>query len=382
MVKCASRDFVSPMTKISKVSLVDATVEVLREGLMSGRWRTKLPSQRNLAKELGVSRRTLGDAISRLVKDGVISSAGLRRAHLIPQAPPAGTKPVAGPAKPRQLRVALLTMIPLVDMITEQRENVFRILTDLQHAGHHGLMIAFPKGKNPHKTGYLGKIMKESRPDAWLVLNGTNEILRWFAASGSPAMALGGRSRGLPLASVGADMMPFIADVLGRLTGLGHRRIVLIAPKPWRHPEPSPVIVEFRRKLNEAGVTPGEYHTPDWEETPEGLEKLLGELFRVTPPTAILCWSEHTDYGVQAWMKGRGLRSPSDVSLVSLWNDVACDWCMPGVRIVRPSDSADTIFYRRIRSWIHGVATGRPDNKQILPALCLDEGNSIGPPPM
>jgi hypothetical protein len=368
------------MTKISRVSLADTTVEVLREGVVTGRWQGKMPGQLKLAKELGVSRRTLGTALARLAAEGVLSSAGPRKVPVIPKASPVGAKPLAGPVEIRPLRVALLIMRPLSEMSATARQDVLEVMMNLQSSGHHGVLVVFPKGKNTQKTGYLRKLVKETPADAWLIHLGTAEILTWFVGSGLPAMALGGSGRGLKIASASADWVVFIGTVLDRLIGLGHRRIVLIAPGSARRPEPVRYVVEFRRKLIEAGVHPGEYHVPDWEETPGGLGKLLDELFRVTPPTAILCWAAHTVYGVQAWLKGRRLRSPEDVSIVSPWNDVACSWYSEDLRIACPIDSGIALFHRRVRNWVRGVAMGKPDTRQTYILLRLDEGNSIGPP--
>lgn len=60
----------------------------------------------------------------------------------------------------------------------------------------------------------------------------------------------------------------------------------------------------FRDILQKAGVQPSAYHVPDWEETPAGLEKLLDETFRVTPPTALVCWTMGPVNGVLGWWLG------------------------------------------------------------------------------
>jgi hypothetical protein len=370
----------SPMTKISKVPLADTTVEVLREGVLTGRWQGKMPGQLKLAKELGVSRRTLGVALTRLAKEGVLSSAGPRKVPVILKAPPGGAKYVAGPVKIRPLRVALLIMRPLSEMGATDRQDVLEVMMNLQGSGHHGVLVVFPKGKNTRKTGYLQKLVKEASADAWLIYLGPVEILTWFVGSGLPAMALGGAGRGLRIASASSDWVVFTGTVLDRLIGLGHRRIVLITLGGARRPEHARYVVEFRRKLIEAGVHPGEYHVPDWEESPRGLGKLLDELFRVTPPTAILCWATHTVYGVQAWLKGHRLRIPEDVSVVSPLNEVGCSWYSADLRIACPIDSINALFHRRVRNWVRGVATGKPDTIQTFITLRLDEGNSIGPP--
>lgn len=364
--------FVSGMAhrKVPKVSLVDMTVEVMREGLRSGRWRSRMPGQLKLAKELGVSRKTLAAAIARLVEEGVISASGERKAVAVPEAP---TR-----ARSRSLRVAVLILQPMEDLAAEARQGLQDLLMELHLDGHVGRLVSYPKGKDTHKTGYLPRLVEEAAVDAWLIHNGTVEVLKWFAGSGVPVMAMGGRIQDIPIAGVGTGVKAFVPTVVRRLVGLGHRRIVLISPRAWRLPEPASTIVEFRRELEAAGIRPSEYHTPDWEETPEGLFKLLDELFRVTPPTAVLCWAMNTPYGVQSWLKGRGLRIPEDVSIVSIWDDGVYAWYSPGLRIAC-MESSDEAVRRRMRDWLRGVAAGKNDLTQHLVKPELDEGNSIGP---
>ena len=128
------------MTKVTRISLAEMTVEVLLEGLKAGRWRSKLPGQHRLAKELGVSRQTVGTALARLVNAGVISSSGPRKVPVILQSPHGRG---AGSAKARQLRIALLIMRPLEEMGMAGRQYVLQVLMDLQSDGHHGLLLVF-----------------------------------------------------------------------------------------------------------------------------------------------------------------------------------------------------------------------------------------------
>lgn len=359
-----------PHSKVPKVSLVDMTVEVMREGLRAGRWRSRMPGQLKLSKELGVSRKTLAAAIARLVEDGVIAASGERRAVALPESP---TR-----AKSRSLRVAILILHPLEGLTSGVRNTLQEMLMELHLDGHVGRIVSYPKGKDTHKTGYLPRLVEDAAVDAWLVYYGTEEILEWFAANGIPAMAIGGRSMGIPIASVGSSLPALAPTVVRRLVEQGHHRIVLISPRSWRLPDLAPVVVEFRRELDAAGIRPSEYHTPDWEETPDGLFRLLDELFRVTPPTALLCWAMNTPCGVLSWLKGRGLRVPEDVSLVSIWVDDSYAWYTPGLRVAAMVNNTPAV-YRRVRDWVRGASAGKPDRTQLLLKPELDEGNSIGP---
>jgi hypothetical protein len=53
----------------------------------------------------------------------------------------------------------------------------------------------------------VGRMVRQTATDAWVVGAGSREVLEWFAAQPLPAFALFGRRDGLPLAGVGPDMV-------------------------------------------------------------------------------------------------------------------------------------------------------------------------------
>ena len=357
---------------VSRISLVDRTTEVIRGGLLDGRWKNRMPGQRKLADELGVSRKTLSAAVARLAADGVIRRSGLRKASAVV------AKPADGFPKARSLRVAMLTLQPLDEQSPEMRGELQGLLADLRRDGHSAIPVALPSGKDTQKTGHLAKLVADVGADAWIVVNGSEEILKWFSRHDTPALALGGRVTQVPVAGLSMGLTDFTHEVVRRLADAGHRRIVLIAPRAWRLPTPGKIPLDFRKALESVGVRPGEFHTPDWEETPRGLEKLMGELFRVTPPTALLCWTPNTAYGVLGWLVSRGLKVPRDVSIVSLEEDRPCHWFSPGLRIAHSKNNDDKLL-RLAREWVGRVASGVSDKKQRVVSPTLVPGNSIGP---
>lgn len=357
---------------VSRISLVDRTTEVIREGLNNGRWKKRIPGQRKLAVELGVSRKTLAASVAKLAAEGAIRQTGSRKAAAV------AVKPVGGSPKAPSLRVAMLTLQPLDEQSPEMRWELQGLLADLRRDGHSAIPVALPSGKDTQKTGHLAKLVADVGADAWIVVNGSEEILRWFSRHDTPALALGGRATRVPIAGLAMCLDAFTQKLVRRLADSGHRRIVLIAPRAWRLPTPGKIPLDFRKALESVGVRPGEFHTPDWEETPRGLEKLMGELFRVTPPTALLCWTTNTTYGVLGWLVSRGFKVPGDVSVVSLEEDRPCNWFSPGLRIAHAKNNDDKLL-RLTRDWVAGVASGVVDKKQRVVSPTLVPGTSLGP---
>jgi DNA-binding LacI/PurR family transcriptional regulator len=357
------------------LSAVDQTAELLRQGITSGRWKNHLPGFLKLAVELGVSRNTTVAAVARLIAEGRLAPAVGRCPHRIFDG---GKEPAA--SGPRRLRTALLLMATLGKLPPSCQREAMRVMTELKAAGHECVFVAIPSVKDSRRIGHLARIVREVEADAWLVLDGTGEILRWFIESGKPVFALGGMSKNLPIASASAsDLTVDVREAVRRFLELGHRRIVLVCNHGSRHPAPGGMVRAFREELQAAGIKPGEYNTPDWEETPEGLDVLLKSLFRVTPPTAIICMNLHMATGVMGFVTRMGLSAPADVSIVSLWQlDTLREWAFPGVRYAH-FECDDSPCSRRAREWVNHVALGRKDMRRLICTSHLVEGTTMGP---
>jgi DNA-binding LacI/PurR family transcriptional regulator len=359
---------------LRRITAVDQTAAHLREGIRAGRWKHHLPGAHTLAAELKVSRNTAVAAVEQLLADGTLAKAGARKPHLI-----VGRSEPPAPGR-RVLRTALLLLEALEKLPPDSQREALSVIAEVKAAGHECVTVTLPPGKDTGKTGRLARLVRDVDADAWLVSDGSIAILQWFIAGNLPAFALGGPGLTLPIAMAASyDISVVGRSVFQRLIGLGHRRIVFICGRNFRLPTPSVMIHDLHRELLAVGVKPGEFHAPDWEETPGGLDALLKSLFRFTPPTAIVGVSPHVVSGVLGFLAKSGLAVPGDVSVVSLWHsDTQSEWTFPDVRLAHV-ESDDAASYRRIREWVNNVAKGRPDTRQFVCPARLVEGNTLGP---
>ena len=136
--------------------------------------------------------------------------------------------------------------------------------------------------------GRVARLVRRTEADAWVVGAGSREVLEWFAAQPVPVLALFGRRRGLPIAGVGPDQVSAHVAVARRLIELCHRRIVMLARRMRRLPVPGAVERAVFDEMAAHGIATGAFNLPDWEETSEGYHGCLKELFRLTPPTAMI----------------------------------------------------------------------------------------------
>ena len=180
----------------------------------------------------------------------------------------------------------------------------------------------------------------------------------------------------MPIAGAGPDKLPALAAAMRHLIGLGHRRIVLLTRRERRVPNPGPSERAFLDALTAHGIPAGDFNLPDWEETREGFQELLGSLFRVTPPTALIIQEAPFFVATLQFLGARGIRVPEEVSLVCTDPDPAFAWCTPPIAQIR----WDTrLAVRRIVRWAANVSRGRRDVQQTSGAAEFVEGGTTGP---
>lgn len=331
----------------------------IRSGALAG----MLPGVHRLARDLGVSPRSVVAAVAQLQRDGLVRGQGARRRVMITP---------HGAGAPTALRVAILPY--------EASDRRLSYIHDLAHRleqdGHVPVFAGrtlTELGRDPQRVAdHVGR----HPADAWVVLGGSREILQWFAAQPVPAFAMFGRRRGVPIASAGPNKQAALREVVRKLVALGHRRIVLLARGERRRPEPGAAEKAFLHELATHGIPIGAYHLPDWEETPEGFAQRLDALFSLTPPTALILDEAIFLAVAQQHLARRGILSPEHVSLVCCDADPSFPWYLPGVAHIR-WDPAPVV--RRITRWVENVTRGVVDRRQTDTRAEFVEGGTIGP---
>jgi hypothetical protein len=324
-----------------------------------------MPGGPTLAAELRIDKKTVEAALRLLEEERLLIPQGAgrpRRIELpVDHAPP-------------QLRVGLLSFD------AESLGQLF--MTDLQHrlgeAGH----LPFPPGKNLLDLGMdpvrVARMAQRTEADAWVVTSASREVLEWFAEQETPAFALAGRYGGLPLAGTKPDKLSPITAVVHRLVALGHRRISLLCRRHLRLPQPARATRAYLAALEASGIATGSFHLPDWDETREGVGRILESLLGHTPPSALILDEAHLYHAAYHHLTRRGLRIPEDVSLVCTDGDHTFAWCEPSVAHIawdhRP-------VVNRIVRWANNVARGRDDRRQSFTKAEFIEGGTVGRAP-
>jgi DNA-binding LacI/PurR family transcriptional regulator/DNA-binding transcriptional regulator YhcF (GntR family) len=352
------------MAKLRILTASEQVAEHLRSGLLVGRWSGTMPGGDGLAAELGVGVNTVEAALRQLEAEGLLVNQGRRRGRLI-QLPEGGITRVA-------LRVAVL----LSEIEDFNESFIASLWHDLEQAGH----LPVNPGKSMHDLGLdverIARLVKNTPADAWVVVAGSREVLEWFSAQEIPAFALFGRRTGLPIAGTGPDNLTAYVAATRWMIDLGHRRIVNICRRERRVPSPGNIERALLEELTKHGIAAGDYNLPDWEETSEGLRKVLYSLFKTTPPTALIIDESPILAATQQFLAQRNIQVPRDVSLFCTFSDPTFAFLMPAMAEIRWDKSQAT---RAILRWSNRVAKGREDRRQTLIPAEFVPGGSIGP---
>lgn len=359
-----------PMKTLRRLTLAEQTAEHLRDGLRHGRWSGKLPGVLRLAQELGVSKLNVRTALRLLEMEGWLETNGPGRSRLIQN---------VNSAKPttKQLRFGILLNQRLGDENAKMQQTLLQIKQTIETAGHECVFSSESQSRLKGDVKRIAKLVESTPVDAWIVLAGPHELLHWFSQQPFPTYALGGGVHGLRMASAGTNIQEAQSKAVSHLIAMGHRRIVMICPKYWRKPHPGKIVTILREQLEEVGTSVSDYHLPDWEETPEGLQALLHSLFRITPPTTLLVVEPAHAVAVQAFLASRNLQVGRDVSLVCMIDDPALAWQRPSIAHYQVNDE---VHIRHILRWVNSIERGCPDLGQKFTEAEFILGETIAPP--
>jgi len=321
-----------------------------------------MPGVIRLSDELGAARNTVEGALRELEQEGLLLPQGYGKRRLI------RLKKTHGGGG---MRVGIIKYGPL----TQNDNYIILLQHQLQDAGFTVTLAEKSLLEIRMDLSRLAKLLKNTGADAWVVVNGPHEVLQWFITQKIPVFALFGRRRELPIAGGGPDKSGAFQHVVRELVALGHRRIVLLVKKTRRLPKPGAPERAFLEELTAHGITTGPYNLPDWEETPEDLQRLLDASLLVSPPTAFLVDEAYLYHAVNNHITRCGFRCPEDISLICTDPDHTFIWCRPTIAHIRWDINP---LLRRILRWAKNLQQGKNDRKQInIPAEFI-MGGTVG----
>lgn len=353
------------MERPSFSSVTDQVAETLIDGIRQGRWRDAMPGRVALARELGVNHKTVEAALKTLEKAGWLERQGSGKGRRITRRETTSHK-------------ALRIVILVYEKGDLMRQDLLTLLHRLQAAGHLASFAGTTLRKLGMNVARIARFVEKTEADAWIVEAGPRDVLQWFAERPTPAFALYGRLAQARIASTGPDKSAAGQELIARLIGFGHQRIVLLVREERRKPSPGIPERAFLDLLETSGIKTSAYNLPDWGDTPEELHHALDSLFRLTPPTALIIDDIALFFATMQHLAGIGIAAPDQVSLACTDSDPNFEWCRPHITHIA-WDSGPVI--NRVVKWANNVSRGKDDRRETSAKAKLVIGGTIGPVP-
>lgn len=296
-------------------SLTARVEQLLREAIAQGRFAEgRLPTEAELAAQLGVSRETVRLAAEVLQREGLLVKIRRKGTFLQPPSLPdkilpgeatiiaylqAGYPETTGQPEPTTRTVNGLQLQGALEEASRQGLRLLAV-----HANHAQLSRAFRQ--LPPTDRLRGIIFAHS---------GEEKLLRRAVGTGLPIVLL---DHDLPLPGVDTvrdDSAEGARQAVAFLAGLGHKRIAFLN---WRQTDLNPWRLEgYRRGLREANLPRRRAWELPTDISESGARRAAEQFLPLSPrPTAVYCFNNSLARLFITALTERGLRVPADVSIL------------------------------------------------------------------
>ncbi|MDR3401517.1 MAG: GntR family transcriptional regulator [Chthoniobacter sp.] len=353
---------------IHRPSLVEQAAETLRRALREGVWVGRMPGERELSRQLNISRPTLRAALESLRTEGRLKVSPGRQRVIVKRA--------TGGAPQRLRTVGVLTPLPLQEIPPFALCWMDRLRELLAQAG---LQLEIHSGRRwysrrPEKD--LAALTQQSPAGAWLLFMTNERMQRWFVESKLPLVLSGSGHPGVELPSVDFDYRAVCRHAAGQFLQRGHRRIVLLmqASETAGDRESEAGFLEAFGTRAGATATPIVAHH---DGTPENIrQRLQGLLGDGAIPTAFLVARSMPALMTASELMRRGLRVPRDVAVISRDSDYFHEYFSPQLARYQANPEIHARRLARIVSQLVGEAVSRSKRIRIMPKFF--PGESLG----
>jgi len=350
---------------------VDEVVQVLRQGIESGRWSGWLPRERELSEGLQVSRSTLRMAISKLKDESIIESVRAKGNRILSDS---GN----GASLTAERTIGFLTPEAPVQISA----HIVQWIDHLRGYLHeHGFGLVFHEGKKhyryePEKT--LPKLVKQSRHACWVLFMTNERMQQWFADNRIPCVISGSNYPGISLPSVDTDFYALCHHAATTLMRAGHRKIAFITEQITSPGDEAGKdgfidgVGSFKDDSVDLRVLRIQTHGE------ADLDMLRRLLPKRNPPTAVMVCKSFEFLSVISYLSHKGYRIPEDISVICRNDDGFMPFLVPSP--ARYETSAE-LRARRIMKLVNQVVSGGAVSKssvRIMPNFI--PGNTVAPP--
>lgn len=350
-----------------RLSLAAQTAAILEDHIASRPAGAKLESERELCRQLGVSRPTLRAALDKLGLQGRLRGGPGRRRVI--------AEPGSLSQSPSAARdVVVLSPVPLCEVEPRVLFWIDELRNALAKEQHHLAFLEQPSCYSRRPQRALEELVARLRPAVWLLYLSTPALQEWFVARSLPAVIPGSPHEGVRLPSVDVDYRAACRHAVGRFLAKGHRRLVLLNPKSVAAGD----LESEQGFLSAAAARPDAsarvaYHNGTRAGVCATLDALLAHAL---PPTAFLVSRPAHALTAVGHLVQRGVGFPQDAVLIARDHDSFLDHAVPSIARYQADPIA---FAHRLSRAVLAIASGgavRAQTQRLIPRLL--PGQTLG----
>jgi DNA-binding LacI/PurR family transcriptional regulator len=354
-------------------SLADQVAVVLRRGISERIWVGRLASERSLAVSLGVSRRTLRNAIYILQREGVLTNQSTQR-HTI--------NPLVSKTriKHEQLRIAILTPHPLSELRPFTTIWINEIRALCLGAGVEISIISQPKCYGEKGVRMLDRLVRSNPHNCWIPLYSNAKMQRWFAAKKIPCLLPNACYSGVDLPDLDNDQRATARHTANHLLFLGHR-IVAFVTEGTQRGDLMEAEIGFRAAFSGKMGSEAEPIVVSYKEftVPEVVRSLETLFRRARRPTAVIVTNSQAYPLTLSFLAQKGLKIPRDVSLVATTDDMLYAHLLPSP--AHYQSISPVVVAKYLYRMASHIARGEPlVRRHVRLTTTFVKGGSIGVP--
>lgn len=290
-------------------SLISQTLEILRQGILSERWRISLPGERKLSEELQVSRWTIHAALAELAREKLIAIGQGRAGRIII------------PARIRQNTASEWKISCVLPGPLWQQRSFVALWIDalrerLQKLGGTLEIHGSPRYFKRDAAKALANLTQRSPSTCWLLVLSTKAMQAWFQKAGLPVIVAGTTHQGIEIPSVDFDFCTIGRHAAGIFLARGHRRIAIISSHR-NHGGVIECIAGVNEALAASDHCDAEVVVEYNDGTTADVCNKLDRVFSKTRlPTALLLTQPKQWLTASGYLAQRGLLAPRDLSVI------------------------------------------------------------------
>lgn len=348
----------------------------MRRLITEHRWHKTLPGIRVLCEEMRVSRQTMMLALRLLEQEGVLLPVMPGKPRTINPTVEGKKKRQAG-KKQQHPVVALIVWRKEHELTQTDSEVVTHLRDELVSMGYECRLIVFRDIVRRVGAKQIGNVIKQNPADLYVAVGAHGACTRVLVKLEIPVVYLGGRNVPGTGPRIAASSSQMCQAAVQHLQSLGHRRISVMLPEVLNHANRSASASEgeIRDIFKKLDLPFSGYNCPRWGKSKGEFLDALEQLFRVTPPSALVLGDVNHVTRTVSFLMRRRMRYPEDVSLVVLDNAYELDEYQPPICHVKmPTTRIAKNAAKAVSKFIH---TGKLEKKLLVTPADLVMTDSI-----